>query len=214
MKYPPTNSSPERMEQYKFTLVLRTSLHSASGASPTRAKAAVPTSNVEASNRGLFIQHLITSRPLSQPTLFRDITATQKQTKQTKRRRRQRIYNMSGYHPDQSATPPAPPPKPGSHEASRMTTPGTSSSSVPPPPPPQHPGYSSYSTYEPSQLQQVQTMDAEGQVGGSAAQQQLEVPQPMPDPGEGWLPETLQDKPCVLDSPLLPLQFRSYETQY
>lgn len=132
---------------------------------------------------------------------------------------------MSGYHPDQSATPPAPPPKPGSHEASRMTTPGASSSSVPPPPPPpqQHPGYSSYSTHEPSQLRHVQTMDADGQAGGSGSQQQqqhhLDVPRPMPDPGEVWLPETLQDKPCVLIPPLPRLAFplsssRSCEVQY
>ncbi|TQW06825.1 hypothetical protein IF2G_05209 [Cordyceps javanica] len=106
---------------------------------------------------------------------------------------------MSGYHSDQGATPPAPPPKPGSHEASRMTTPSTSGDgSVPPPPPPpppqqQHPGYAGYSTHEPSPLQQAQVVDADGAATG-ALQQQLEVPQPMPDPGEGWLPETLQDK--------------------
>ncbi|KAM3500358.1 hypothetical protein MY10362_006473 [Beauveria mimosiformis] len=98
---------------------------------------------------------------------------------------------MSGYHPDQGATPPAPPPKPGSHETSRMATPSGagSSSSVPPPPPPP-PGYGNYGANEPSQLQHVQAADAEAGV----QQQQLDLPRPMPDPGEGWLPEMLQDK--------------------
>ncbi|EGX90217.1 hypothetical protein CCM_06636 [Cordyceps militaris CM01] len=96
---------------------------------------------------------------------------------------------MSGYHPDQGATPPAPPPKPDSHEASRMATPSTSGSVPPPPPPQQYPGYAGYAAHEPSQLQQTQTADADG-----AVPPQLDVPQPMPDPGEGWLPETLQDK--------------------
>ncbi|KAJ6788276.1 hypothetical protein PWT90_02413 [Aphanocladium album] len=108
---------------------------------------------------------------------------------------------MSGYHPDQGATPPAPPPKPGSHEASRMATPSAGSSSVPPLPPQQqqnqqYPGSVGYGAHEPSQLQHAQTLD--GVEGGQAAvQQHLDVPQPQPDPGEGWLPETLQDKSYV-----------------
>lgn len=70
-----------------------------------------------------------------------------------------------------------------------MATPSTSGSVPPPPPPQQYPGYAGYAAHEPSQLQQTQTADADG-----AVPPQLDVPQPMPDPGEGWLPETLQDK--------------------
>ncbi|KAK5652610.1 hypothetical protein OQA88_10371 [Cercophora sp. LCS_1] len=70
-----------------------------------------------------------------------------------------------------SHTPPAPPPKP----ASRMSTPGASQSPRPPPLPDTRPG----------------------ELNSDLAAQPLAIPpqaQPIPDPGDQWLPRFLEDK--------------------
>jgi hypothetical protein len=92
-------------------------------------------------------------------------------------------------HPG-SAPPPPPPPKPSSHDATRISTPTTigeagsvmsgaptpyeySSGSVPPPPP---------------------SRVAAGTAAGTQQQQQQQQPAEVPDPGDQWLPQILQDK--------------------
>ncbi|RKU42700.1 hypothetical protein DL546_006227 [Coniochaeta pulveracea] len=76
-----------------------------------------------------------------------------------------------------SSTPPVPPPKPNSHETSRISTPTLGSNSPRPPPPPPD------AREHPSDLQTIP--------GGSSLQQQQ---QQIPDPGETWLPQYLEDK--------------------
>ena len=77
-----------------------------------------------------------------------------------------------------SHTPPVPPPKPGSHDVSRISTPGLSQSPAPPPLP-EAPSRSS-DLYHASNIGL-----------------QVTQPEPIPDPGDQWLPRYLEDKSCV-----------------
>lgn len=88
-----------------------------------------------------------------------------------------------------SNTPPAPPPKPGSHEVSRMNTPIATQSPRPAPPIPDH---------HHQQQQHSDLPEAAAAAGLTAAQQaQVARPQDIPDPGDQWLPQFLEDKSCV-----------------
>lgn len=82
-----------------------------------------------------------------------------------------------------SNTPPAPPPKPGSHDVSRMSTPINTQSPGPGPSP------------LPDQQQHSDLPEA----AGVPVSQQAQVtrPQTVPDPGDQWLPQFLEDKSCV-----------------
>ncbi|KAK9444378.1 Modifier of rudimentary, Modr [Metarhizium brunneum] len=84
---------------------------------------------------------------------------------------------MSSFTPElHSSTPPAPPPKGGSHDVSSISTPTTSSS---PPPAPFLP----------------RPLPNDGQiVSATSTPPPLTVSEPIPDPGDGWLPEILRDK--------------------
>ncbi|KAG6362995.1 hypothetical protein INS49_008090 [Diaporthe citri] len=77
-----------------------------------------------------------------------------------------------------SNTPPAPPPKPGSHDVSRMSTPINTQSPGPSPLP-----------------DQQQHSDLPEPAGVPVSQQaQVARPQTIPDPGDQWLPQFLEDK--------------------
>lgn len=95
---------------------------------------------------------------------------------------------MASYTPELQApgsAPPPPPPKPGSHDATRISTPttiGDAASVIPGAPTPY--GAASGSFPPPSS----------GPAGSAAATQQ---PVDVPDPGDQWLPQILQDKSYV-----------------
>ncbi|KAI8629090.1 hypothetical protein F5Y19DRAFT_89441 [Xylariaceae sp. FL1651] len=105
--------------------------------------------------------------------------------------------------------PPIPPPKPSSHDVSRLGTPA-GNSPRPPPPVPDN-GYSSGLESLGNTSGRPFTTDASGLIpaptmalGASTRQQQ----QPIPDPGETWLPRILEDKSKqdlaeLLSSPLV-----------
>ncbi|KAK3945244.1 hypothetical protein QBC46DRAFT_114129 [Diplogelasinospora grovesii] len=77
--------------------------------------------------------------------------------------------------------PPVPPPKPpGSHETSRMSTPAGLQSPRPPPPLPEAKALAG----------ELHPMNSDGTSG----QARVAHPQPIPDPGDQWLPKFLQDK--------------------
>jgi hypothetical protein len=77
---------------------------------------------------------------------------------------------MASYTPDPTSTPPVPPPKPGSHDASGINTPTTAG--YPPP-----------------------VTTSEGRQLPSAV---APPPNQIPDPGDQWLPQILQDKSYVV----------------
>ncbi|KAI2629371.1 hypothetical protein GGS21DRAFT_492304 [Xylaria nigripes] len=93
--------------------------------------------------------------------------------------------------------PPVPPPKPSSHDVSRLGTPLTNSPRPPPPvPDPVHSGGIDNMGISNGRLPPT-TTDASGLIPAPAAalsgipRQQHE---PIPDPGDKWLPKILEDK--------------------
>ncbi|KAI1339560.1 hypothetical protein F5Y15DRAFT_76653 [Xylariaceae sp. FL0016] len=88
--------------------------------------------------------------------------------------------------------PPIPPPKPSSQDVSRLGTPSATSSPRPPPPVP-----GSENEYNNVGVEGKGKTPADvsglipAQPGMGSAQAQT---QPIPDPGEGWLPKVLEDK--------------------
>ncbi|KAI0593438.1 hypothetical protein F4775DRAFT_501522 [Biscogniauxia sp. FL1348] len=93
--------------------------------------------------------------------------------------------------------PPVPPPKPSSHETSRLGTPATDTNSPRPPPPvPDNNGFHADGSIVPDGKGKAPATEASGLIlappttGHSAQSQQ----QPIPDPGEHWLPKILEDK--------------------
>ena len=106
---------------------------------------------------------------------------------------------MSSFPPDSHApTPPILPPKPSSQEPSRI---GTPTSGAPPPPP------SSLSEAGQQYRASVLSSAAAGAGAAAAATPPLPPPPPpvssttraaeIPDPGDQWLPQVVQDKSCV-----------------
>ncbi|KAI1489370.1 hypothetical protein F5X96DRAFT_14077 [Biscogniauxia mediterranea] len=94
--------------------------------------------------------------------------------------------------------PPVPPPKPSSHEASRLGTPATDTNSPRPPPPvPDNNGFHADGSIAAEGKGKAPATEASGLIlapptTGHGAQPQ--PPQPIPDPGEHWLPKILEDK--------------------
>ncbi|KAI1432008.1 hypothetical protein GGR50DRAFT_28801 [Xylaria sp. CBS 124048] len=94
--------------------------------------------------------------------------------------------------------PPVPPPKPSSHDASRLGTPSTNSPRPPPPIPDNgyNGGLESIETTD-GRISTTTTTDASGLIlapigpPGAGTRQQQE---PIPDPGDRWLPKILEDK--------------------
>ncbi|KAI1364632.1 hypothetical protein F5Y08DRAFT_205486 [Xylaria arbuscula] len=94
-----------------------------------------------------------------------------------------------------ASTPPPPPPKPSSHDVSRLGTP-TGNSPRPAPPAPDN-AYSSGLERTGNLNSSIPTTDASGLIpaptvttSGIMRQHQ----EPIPDPGDSWLPRTLEDK--------------------
>ncbi|KAI2616557.1 hypothetical protein GGR54DRAFT_230337 [Hypoxylon sp. NC1633] len=106
--------------------------------------------------------------------------------------------------------PPVPPPKPSSHDTSRLGTPAASNSPRPPPPIPDD----SFSRIMEGKGKIAVSTDASGLIPAptsSAGGYYDEREQPIPDPGDQWLPKILEDKskqdlaeilsdPAVLDA--------------
>ncbi|KAI1824245.1 hypothetical protein F4861DRAFT_539267 [Xylaria intraflava] len=92
-------------------------------------------------------------------------------------------------------TPPIPPPKPNSHDVSRLGTPSTNSPR-PPPPIPDGAYSGGLESMESNNGGMPMTTDASGLIpappapGGPTREQQ----EPIPDPGDRWLPKILEDK--------------------
>lgn len=101
--------------------------------------------------------------------------------------------------------PPVPPPKPSSHETSRLGTPATDTNSPRPPPPvPDNNGFHADGSIVPDGKGKAPATEASGLIlappttGHSAqSQQSQQQQQPIPDPGEHWLPKILEDKSYV-----------------
>ncbi|CAJ2513461.1 Uu.00g015800.m01.CDS01 [Anthostomella pinea] len=81
--------------------------------------------------------------------------------------------------------PPVPPPKPSSHDTSRLGTPAITNSPRPPPPIPDH-GFNCMESKG-----KAPATDASGLIPAPMGHAQT---QPIPDPGEQWLPKVLEDK--------------------
>jgi hypothetical protein len=95
--------------------------------------------------------------------------------------------------------PPLPPPKPSSHDVSRLGTP-VGNSPRPPPPVPDN-GYSGGLETMGISHGQVTGTDASGLIPAPIAtamprgtMRQQQPQQPVPDPGDTWLPGILEDK--------------------
>ncbi|KAI1108077.1 hypothetical protein F5Y14DRAFT_117962 [Nemania sp. NC0429] len=91
-------------------------------------------------------------------------------------------------------TAPTPPPKPSSHDVSRLGTPAGNSPRPRPPVPDNGHGGASESTSTGGPVGQTLTTDASGLIPAPPANPTRRPQEPLPDPGDAWLPRILQDK--------------------
>lgn len=92
---------------------------------------------------------------------------------------------MASFRPDGLAeTPPVLPPKPGSHEASRINTPSTAGH------------WNNLPTAGPGPFDHGRAVPGSG-VEPAAAPVAAAAASSIPDPGDMWLPQVLQDKSYV-----------------